>query len=291
MRVFLTGASGFIGARLLELLRCHDVLALTREPERLLPWPFVKTLKGDLQRQELWHSALEAFRPQCCIHLAWEGLPDYSSERCSSNLDAGLHLFDTLTAVKIEKIVVAGTCWEYGSALGPACESQAPVNCNVFAATKTAMRTALEGLAIKKGFDYCWARIFFAYGSGQRPASLIPQCYAAFTAGKAPDIRNPQIVNDFIHVDDVAGGLLALAQSKTQSGIYNLGTGQPAAVGHVVDMIAAHFGAGPLFTATHHGGGFWSDPEKILAATGWRAQTPLADGIAMTLRALDGKRS
>lgn len=289
MRIFLTGASGFIGARLMKLLRGHDVLCLTREPSRLSLWPFAKAIKGDIRKPALWRDELASFGAQCCIHLAWEGLPDYSPERCRSNLDAGLSLIDVLAGVGLEKFVVAGSCWEYGEAVGAVNESQAPIGGSVFASTKLALLTALDNAAAESGFHYCWARIFFAYGPGQRKTSLIPMCRAAFAAGRTPDIRTPTMVNDFIHVDDVARGLLALAQSNSQSGIYNLGCAQPIAVGEVVNLIAARYGIDPPYPFVHRIGGFWADLSKTFAATGWKANFQLSEGIADTLRSLDAK--
>lgn len=289
MRIFLTGASGFIGKHLLELLQGHDVLCLTRDTEQLRAWPFVTAVQGSLQEPDRWREELKDFGASVCIHLAWEGLPGYSLDRCRRNLDASLRLFDLIASTGLSKIVVAGSCWEYGAVTGALCESQAPANCNVFAATKNALRTILESVAAEHRFDYCWARIFFAYGPGQRAASLISHCHAAFAAGKVPEIRSPDGVQDFVYVDDVARGILALTQSTVGSGIYNLGSGQPTSVAEIVNMIAAHYGFDPICADMSGKGGFWSDPAKTRGVAGWEAQTSLADGIAKTLRSLDEK--
>jgi nucleoside-diphosphate-sugar epimerase len=289
MRIFVTGASGFIGKQLLELLRGHDVLCLTRDAERLHALPFVTAIQGSLQEQDRWRSALKDFSADACLHLAWEGLPDYSLDCCRRNVDANLRLFDAVTSAGMKKIVVAGSCWEYGAATGAVPETQAPVECGVFAAAKNALRTILESVASEHGFAYCWGRIFFAYGPGQRAASLISHCHAAFAGGKTPEIRSPEAVQDFIYVDDVARGILALTESKLSSGIYNLGSGQPSTVGEIVNMIGAHYGFEPIHKETSRHDGFWSDTAKTRVAAGWQAETSLADGIARTLQSLDEK--
>jgi UDP-glucose 4-epimerase len=274
---------------LLELLPGHDVLCLTQDTERLRAWPFVTAVQGSLQEPDRWRAELKDFDARACIHLAWEGLPDYSLDRCRRNLDASVRLFDAVASAGLEKIVVGGSCWEYGAATGAVRESQALGDCNVFAATKNALRTVLESVAAEHRFDYCWARIFFVYGPGQRAASLVSHCHAAFAAGNVPEIRNPKDVQDFVYVDDVARGLFALTQSTLESGIYNLGTGQPISIAEIVNMIAAHYGFEPIYAGPSRDGGFWSDTAKTRAAAGWVAQTPLADGIAATLRSLDEK--
>jgi UDP-glucose 4-epimerase len=289
MRILMTGATGFIGRRLLPLLREHEVLCLTRAPDRLDASPFAKPVRGDLRNVQSWQHALDAFDPECCLHLAWENLPDYSPEQCRLNLDASLQLVNALAGPSFKRIVVAGSCWEYGAAKNAVNENQAPADCGVFAATKIALCTQIKGIAAERGFDYCWARIFFAYGPGQRETSLIPQCRAAYLAGKAPEIRSPESAQDFIFVDDVVSGILALAQTNTPSGIYNLGTGRPTAVAEVVNLVAGHYGIAPPYEIVERGEGFWSDPTKMKAATGWQARTSLQDGVSQTLLALDGK--
>lgn len=288
MRIFLTGASGFIGRHLLSLLGNHEVMCLSRMPSPgLSALPHVKVIQADLGQMATWASDMERFSPQCCVHLAWEGLPDYSDELCQRNLDTSLALIELLASCRAGRLVVSGSCWEYGAAAGAVAENSLPVNCGLFAATKHKLNMALESVARENGMAYRWARIFFAYGPGQRTTSLIPQCWAAFKAGRAPELRQPAVAQDFVHVDDVARGLLAMVECDMESGAYNLGSGTPTAVGAVANIIAQHFGVAPVYAGAGFDAGFWADTYKMAAATGWRARISLDDGIERTLQALE----
>jgi UDP-glucose 4-epimerase len=287
VRIFVTGASGFIGNRLLGLLTNHEILCLSRSGSKLAAMPAAPILWGDLARPEAWSLELERFAPDWCIHLAWEGLPDYSPAACEANLATNRRLVEVLVRSRVRRMVVAGSCWEYGTATGAARESQAPVDCGVFAATKLELQTMLASVARETGTEYRWARIFFAYGPGQRARSLIPLCHAVFSGGNVPTIREPRIAHDFIHVDDVAAGILALAECDAPSGVYNLGGGRPTAVGEVANQVAAHFGAALPCADIGYDSGFWAATAKTAGATGWTARIALEDGIAQTLRALD----
>lgn len=290
MRIFVTGASGFIGRHLLNQLGNHEIICLTRQHAKLeaVVAPLnVRMIEGELGRPEAWSAQVEKFSPHCCIHLSWQGLPDYSAAACEQNLSTGLKLIDVLGRAHVKRVVVAGSCWEYGAAAKAVAETDLPANYGLFAATKHKLREAFDAAARERGFSYRWARIFFAYGPGQRMSSLIPQCWTAFKAGQAIDIRRPRVAEDFIHVADVARGLLALAESDMASGIYNIGSGTPAAVGEVVNRVAEHFGMAPPYPDAGFDSGFWADMKKTTAVTGWRPTIALADGIKSTLRAFE----
>ncbi len=290
MRVLLTGASGFLGERVLALLPDHEVLCLSRAPDRLPRRPHIRGIAADLATSGDWVGEVARFQPQWCLHLAWEGLPDYSLDRCRGNLDAGLRLLDVVARAGIARMVVAGSCWEYGAAAGAVSEDSTPREVGVFAATKDAFRAVVKSVASDSGFQYLWARVFFAYGARQRPTSLVPGLRAAYTAGRVPEIREPAAVQDFVHVDDVAAALVALAASDAPSGIFNVGSGQPTSVGSVANQVADYYHRPLPFDALPAARGFWADISKTSSATGWRAQIGIDEGIRRTLAELDAAR-
>jgi len=290
MRVVLTGGSGFVGSHVLPLLEGHEVLCLSRDPARVPPHTGMKAVSADLKTEGPWVDLISEFRPDWCFHLAWEGLPDYSLERCRANLDASLRLLRCVSQSGVRRVVVAGSCFEYGPASGAIREDTAPRDSSIFAATKRALLTVLDSVARQSSFDYRWARIFFVYGPRQRQTSLIPHLRAACVAGRPPDVREPAAMQDFVHVEDVAAGLVALAEFDGPSGIFNLGSGQPASVAYVANHVAQYYGQTPPFDALPPGSGFWADTTRTDAATGWRARVDIRQGIEKTLTALDGGR-
>lgn len=285
MRILLTGGHGFLGRRLTPLLSGHEVLSLVRAPERTAP--NVREVIGDLNTEGSWHEDVIAFAPDCCVHLAWDGLPDYSLRRCRINVDASFGLFEVLVKAKVSRVVVAGSCWEYGRASGSVREDAVPLDCGVFASAKHAIHASLDGIAREAGMTYSWARIFFAYGPGQRSGALLPHLRDAARAGAQPILRTPGAVQDFVHIDDVARGLLMLAECAAPSGVFNIGSGQPATVGQVAGLVAAYYGLASVTSAVQERGGFWADTSHMTAVTGWRPQTGLGVGVEATLRDLD----
>jgi nucleoside-diphosphate-sugar epimerase len=81
MRVLVTGASGFIGARVTRALlaAAHEVsvLAVPDDPMRRLHdiQAELRVIHGDLGAMAEWLSVLTAWRPEACVHLAWYAEP------------------------------------------------------------------------------------------------------------------------------------------------------------------------------------------------------------------------
>lgn len=284
----MTGATGFLGSRVLALLAEHDVLCLSRDPGRVPRRPGLRAFSADLGKDGDWIGEISTFRPEWCFHLAWEGLPDYSLGLCRANLDAGIRLLDAAAQAGVGRMIVAGSCWEYGRRSGAVSEDSAPNDMGIFAATKRALLTLLESVARDSRLAYSWARIFFVYGPGQRPSSLIPSLRAAYTSGRTPEIREPDAVQDFVHVDDVAAALLALASADVPSGVFNVGSGRPTSVGGVANRAADYYGRPRPFPTLPEGRGFWADSTRMQALTGWRPRFGIDEGIRQTLAALDG---
>lgn len=286
MRILITGASGFLGKHLLPLLASHDVLSLTRSSKELLI-NGSQQLIGDILCDGSWQAEIEQFSPDCCIHLAWHGLPDYSLANCRVNLDASLRLLQTLVKARVKRVVVAGSCWEYGRASGPVSEKLNPSACGNFAATKHDFRRILESVAHEAGIEYRWARIFFAYGPGQRTVALIPDLYRQCAMGKLLVLREPLAVQDFVYVGDVARGLKCLAECDGPSGIFNLGSGKPTRVSSIASMVASYFGMPTAFTASNDGPGFWADHSYTTAAFGWQPTIDIIEGVRQTLDVIE----
>jgi nucleoside-diphosphate-sugar epimerase len=110
--------------------------------------------------------------------------------------------------------------------------------------------------------------------------------------GDAPKISTPNVVNDFVHVQDVASALLRLIEDSEASGIYNIGSGQPNSVAEVVNEIADHMGRDRPYPSQRWdpSNGFWADVERLKSA-GWMPIHTLQSGVAQVVSALEGSHA
>lgn len=223
MSILVTGATGFIGRHVAQALRLagrQDVTVASRNGEDVAGYLGCVL---DLNTQSPVDSV-----PERIIHLAWEGLPNYKEIfHVTRNMPRQLHWLEALMKAGVKDITVAGTCFEYGMREGCLSESLTPEPNNPYSLAKDTLRRALRILAKKYCVRLKWARLFYVYGPGQNPLSLIPQLEAAAARGdeKFPMSGGLQ-VRDYLPVEIAAQKLVGLALQDRAEDIYNICSGQ-----------------------------------------------------------------
>ena len=127
---------------------------------------------------------------------------------------------------------------------GPLKEDQFtdPVNC--YAIAKDSLRRVISRRYSQQNLRWCWARIFYPYGLGQNPNSLLPSLLKALESGEESfPMGSGRQLRDFIDVKVVAHQLLALTMHQDARDIYNVGSGMPRSVLEVIEeAIESHGG-------------------------------------------------
>src|SRR4029453_4115348 len=98
------------------------------------------------------------------------------------------------------------------------------------------MRKFLESLKTDSPFTLQWARLFYVYGRGQNPGSLLVQLERALEQGDAefPMSGGAQL-RDYMPVQRVASDLVRLIEHPECDGIVNICSGKPISVRRMVE--------------------------------------------------------
>ncbi|MBP8132671.1 MAG: NAD-dependent epimerase/dehydratase family protein [Zoogloea sp.] len=247
MKLFITGATGFVGSQLVRqaLAAGHEVLALRRPGScsRIALAPEPRWLDGNL----------ESFAPpgdcDMMIHAAAHSAntPYDNLDACIHwNVSAALHAVSRAHAAGIRRFVFVGSCFEYGHsgdafAAIPADAPLCPVGS--YPVSKAMASLALLEFARERQLVASLARLFHIYGEGEPASRFWPALKRAAESGADFPMSDGTQVRDFVPVETAAALLLAEAErlatlTAPEQTLINLGTGHGQ---RLVDFAAAEW--------------------------------------------------
>ena len=285
--VLVTGASGFIGRALVRHLvsRGGRVAALSRSEQA--PEPGVTWHRWDGTDPVRLEEIFGAHDPEVVFHLASVVHGRRDLEHVLPTLQGNL-----LSAVAVLAAAAkAGNCRVIlaGSLEEPVSADPAPVPASPYAASKWAASGYGRMFHALYGVDVAIARIFMVYGPAQPDINkLIPYVCLSAARGEDPELMSGGRLVDWVFVDDVAEGLLALGASPVADGRHvDLGTGVQVTTGDIAEKICAISGTGvnPRFGALPDRPMEQvrvADVDATAALTGWRPRVGVDEGLERT---------
>jgi nucleoside-diphosphate-sugar epimerase len=291
MKILVTGGNGFIGESvlksLIENIDLVEILNLTRSFKKSKSLQ-IENYECDLSNPDTYLNKVKEFEPAVVIHLAWEGIPDFSLEMCTKNILSSISFIEIVSNLySCKKIIVTGSCFEYNNKFGICNELDALTPKDYFTFAKKTVLSYLELECNKKNITYNWARLFYVYGPNQRKESLIPTLIETLKSNKSPDLRTPKNANDFIHVSDVADGIMKMTSNNIESGIYNLGSGISTSVTEISKIVELALSGKDLLTneliektiKSEKTVDFKADIQKSVKMLNWTTKISLSEGI------------
>jgi nucleoside-diphosphate-sugar epimerase len=239
MKILVTGATGFVGRHVInELLKYdHQIIATARKSTLHSNNEKVKYTFLDLDNLDKTENYFSHFdNPDLLIHLAWQGLPNYKSLfHFENNLPSHYSFLKNMVMNGLKNLVVTGTCFEYGMKEGGLSEEMISDPQNPYALAKDTLRKFLFELSKKNEFSCKWIRLFYMYGEGQNPNSLLSQLQVALANGdKQFNMSGGEQERDYLPVEKVAEYIVAVALQNEVEGIINCCSGKPIKIKELV---------------------------------------------------------
>ena len=236
MKILVTGATGFVGQHVInELLKYdHQIIAAVRNKNSLTHLPgTIKTIELDLDNLESNKNYFsETGNPDLLIHLAWQGLPNYKeSFHIEKNLPSHSAFLKNMVNNGLQNLVVTGTCFEYGIKDGSLSEDMKSDPQNPYAIAKDQLGKFLEKLQQQNPVTLKWIRLFYMYGKGQNPNSLLSQLESALQKGDAVfNMSGGEQLRDYLPIETAAEYIVKIALQNKINGIINCCSGVPIKV-------------------------------------------------------------
>lgn len=206
-----------------------------------------------------------------CVHLAGFSVASRAADP-KARIEA-IELARRTLSAGWKRVVFASSAAVYGDAAAtPRKESDSLAPRGAYAELKA----ELEGLFAG---PHAIARLANCYGPGQSQENLISDILRQLPGDGVVRLKGAaDSVRDYLHADDAAEGLAALAESS-ESGAFNLGTG----VGHDAASVARLLGARKVEAGTPSGSRLVLDCDKARRLLGWSARVSLAEGVKSLL--------
>lgn len=297
-RICVTGGGGFLGSRVVALLRergCKSVFVVRRQ-------------EYDLVQQEAAVRLYKDARPQVVIHLA-AVVGGIGANRENpgrffyENIMMGAQLIEGARANAIEKFVQIGTVCSYPKfAPTPFKEDDLwdgyPEETNApYGIAKKALLAQAQGYRDQYGLNAIYLVPVNLYGPGDNfdPASshvipaLIKKCVDAVDRGDlAIEVWGTgSATREFLYVDDAAEGIVLASESYDGRAPVNLGSGYEISIRDLVVLIAeaTGFDGEIVWDETKPDG----QPRRVLDVSralelfGFRARTDFKEGLRRTV--------
>jgi dTDP-6-deoxy-L-talose 4-dehydrogenase (NAD+) len=281
VKILVTGATGFLGQHVVPALmaRGHEVIATARSLESVKAYSWsnaVRFCSHDIH-------ADPATMPECfgevdaLVHLAWQGLPNYKAPfHYEANLPADYRFLKAIVERDVKHLLVTGTCFEYGMQNGCLSEDMPTFPANPYALAKDTLRKFLQMLQSQLPFVLQWVRLFYLYGPGQNPNSLLSQLDKAIDRGDAVfNMSGGEQLRDYLPIEEVARLLAVMLEHPELAGIINCCSGTPISVRRLVDTRLAERGSGMALNLGHYS---YPDYEPMAF---WGSRSKL-DGVLQT---------
>ena len=247
--VLVTGAAGFVGSHLVELLLDEgaDVVGWQRPSTRPLTSASLRWQTIELLDRSSVVAAIAELQPSAIYHLAgsahvadsWQ----HTRETFEGNVLATHHLLQALhLAGQSPRVLVSGSATVYGPSSDPLTEDSALAPASPYATSKLAQEMVAAQAWREHGTPMLLARSFNHVGPRQTPAYVAPSIarqIAAIERGELPPVLkmgNLDPERDVMDVRDTVRAYRAMMAGAEPGVPYNVCGGRAIRIGDLVDL-------------------------------------------------------
>jgi UDP-glucose 4-epimerase len=300
----VTGGCGFVGAHLSRMLverGLDEVIVLDDcslgTPENIGAAAAEVTLvTPDVRDAAAVTAALEQTRPDIVIHLAAiHFIPacDADPKRCIDvNVGGTQAVLDASARSGVKTVVLASTAAVYAPAEEAHREDGAIGPIDIYGLSKLWAEQLGELFHRRQGTPVAIARLFNVFGPRETNPHLIPAILAKAARSDDLALGNLSTRRDYVYTEDVAAGLIALAERAADHGLLRCNLGRETAIdgNELLDAVGLVLGrrlsaiSDPSRIRSSDRPVLLSDCSRAHELLDWRAGTGLEQGLKVLAR-------
>jgi hypothetical protein len=183
------------------------------------------------------------------------------------------------------RVVYGSTIWVYGASGGGLLDEDAPLGLpdHVYTASKLAGEMYCRSYAELYGVPTTILRFGIPYGPRARPAAVIPIFVRKALAGEPLTLAGGGTqTREFVYVEDLAEGIVSALAPAAENRVYNLSVDRSVSIRELAETVGELIGDVEIVTTPGRTGDFGGaeiSSERAQRELGWRASTPLAEGV------------
>lgn len=308
MKALVTGADGFIGSHLSELLleKNYEVKAFTMY-NSFNNWGWLDTIKKDkLNAMEIVTGDIrdpfgvkKAMKDvDIVFHLAALIAIPFSYEAPNSyvetNINGTLNVLQAAKELNVKRIIVTSTSEVYGTAKYVPIDEEHPLQGqSPYSATKIGADALADSFYRSFDLPVSIARPFNTFGPRQSARAFIPSLIIQLLAGKNEiQLGSLHPTRDFNYVKDTANGFIEITKSeKTIGEVVNIATNSEISMKEVADELIKQINPDAKIITDKNRirpkksevERLWGDNKKIKELTEWESKYSFSQGIAETV--------
>jgi UDP-glucose 4-epimerase len=299
MKVLVTGGSGFIGSHVVDKLadaglepRIYDL----QESPHHEPGS-VDTVVGDLFDAETLAAAMEDC--DAVVHLAAYAdvgiVADQPVDAEECNARGTLAVLEAARATGT-RVIYGSTIWVYGASGDGLIDEEAALGLpdHLYTASKLAGEMYCTSYAELYDVPCTILRFGIPYGPRARPAAVIPIFISKALKGEPLTIAGDGLqTRRFVYVEDLAAGVVAGLQEGDENRVYNLAGDEAVTIRELADIVSDLIDDTEIVHTPGRNGDFGGaviSNERAAEELGWRASTPLREGVRRYLAWLEPER-
>ena len=243
IKVLITGATGFVGSKIVKALKDEDI-EITAVLRNSSSHDITGSINNFIYSSDIFSESTDWWANNCndkdvVIHSAWYAEPGkyLNSIKNLNCLKGSIRLAKGAAKAGVKRFVGIGTCFEYEMSDKPLDIDSNEYPLTLYASSKLSLYYLLKEFFKLKDIKFTWCRLFYLYGDGEDERRFVPYLKNKLKNGEFAELTSGNQVRDYMDVED-AGKIIARTVLGSQDGIVNVCSGIPISVREMAEKIA-----------------------------------------------------